>query len=80
VDPDPDPVGSETFSSIRIRVRILKNLTGSRSGELRIRNKFEVKLLLEKFTIFTQNAHFKNINFFKLICEKNHVGSGSETK
>jgi hypothetical protein len=40
IDMDPDPVGSETFRQIRIRLR--KNYSGC--GQLRIRNEFAVKL------------------------------------
>ncbi len=38
---DPDPVGSETFSRIWIRIR--ENPSGP--GQFRIQNEFEVKLL-----------------------------------
>ncbi len=38
---DPDPVRSETFGIIRIRI----NHAGSGSEQLRIRDEFEIKLL-----------------------------------
>jgi hypothetical protein len=63
---DPDPVGSETFRKIRIRIQIReKDHYGS--GQLRIRNEFEIKLLLKTDKIrqfLNKNAQFKDINSF----------------
>ncbi len=54
---------SETFSRIRIRIRIRKNHSGFRSRQPRIRNEFKVKLLWKTDKIwqfFNKNAPFKN--------------------
>jgi hypothetical protein len=54
---DADPVGSDTFSRIRIR----KNHSGSGSEQLRIQNEFEVKLLLKLLKQF-HNFSTKMLN------------------
>jgi hypothetical protein len=43
---DTDPVRSETFSRIRIEIQI-REKTHSGSGQLGIRNEFEIKLTLK---------------------------------
>jgi hypothetical protein len=59
---DPDPVGSETFSRIRIWQ---KNYSGPE--QLRIRNEFELIFIWKTSKIcqfLNKNAQFKKINSF----------------
>jgi hypothetical protein len=64
---DPDLVGSESFSRIRIRIWIRKKSFWI--GQLRIRNEFEVKLLSKnyKFNNFSTKLLYIKI---KIHCHK----------
>ncbi len=64
---DPDPVGSETFSRIRIQIGIRKNLSRFGTWQLRIWNEFSVKLLwkTDKICQFFSTKIFNlNIPFY----------------
>ncbi len=65
VDPDPDPVGSKTFSRIRIQIRMRKKSFRIRTAPdpKWIRSKLSKKLIIfDNFS--TKNAQFKYINSF----------------
>ena len=66
VDPDPDPVRSETFGWIRIRIRYISLRIRIRAA--RIRKEFQIKLFCqaEKNAQFlSQNGFFFNAIFLK---------------
>jgi hypothetical protein len=56
VDPHTDPVGSETFGRIRMRIRG----NHSESGQLRIQNEFEVNYS-EKLILLTTASSTKKL-------------------
>ncbi len=71
---DPDPVGSKTFSRIRIRLRIQKNNSGS--SQLRIRNEFSVKKLIWKTDkIWQFSTKMLNLKYKFLFIKKNSLKS-----